>query len=125
MPFNFALFFLYIFFLFHIVSCILLSIFSLLVNSFNKDMLRYEITASYFVYLNPSSDYNYSFQTWSGGRSCSRSGFRILTGSPGFDRINRVTGFFLFLFFFNPTRFQPRVSRVPNRPVGLSRISKL
>ena len=99
MPFNFALFFLYIFFLFHIVSCILLSIFSLLVNSFNKDMLRYEITASYFVYLNPSSDYNYSFQTWSGDGSGSKSGFRVLTGSPDFDQINRVTGFFFFIFF--------------------------
>jgi hypothetical protein len=70
-------------------------------------MLRYEITASYFVYLNPSSDYNYSFQTWSGDGSGSKSGFRVLTGSPDFDQINRVTGFFFYYFFSTRPGFSP------------------
>jgi hypothetical protein len=41
------------------------------------------------------------------------------TGSSGHP------GFFLTLFFFNPVRFQPRVSRVPSRPVRPGRVSKL
>jgi hypothetical protein len=36
------------------------------------------------------------------------------------------TGFFSFsCFFFNPTRFQPRVGWVPDRPAGPGQVLKL
>ena len=41
-------------------------------------------------------------------------------------RVSRVTpGFFFPRFFFNPVGFQPRVCRVPDRPVGSGRVSIL
>jgi hypothetical protein len=41
-------------------------------------------------------------------------------------RVSWVTsGFFFPCFFFNPAGFQPRVCRVPGRPVGPGRVSKL
>ena len=46
---------------------------------------------------------------------------RVTTGFfTGFCRVNRVTPDYDFLYFFlNPTRFQPRASRVPGWPAGL------
>jgi hypothetical protein len=47
---------------------------------------------------------------------------RVLPGQPG----RRVTpGFSFPRFFINPARFRPRVGRVPGRPAGPDRISKL
>jgi hypothetical protein len=38
---------------------------------------------------------------------------------PGFDQVlPGHTGSWVFLFFFNPARFKPRVGRVPGRPAG-------
>jgi hypothetical protein len=62
-------------------------------------------------------------------RSGLRSEFQVLTGS--LDRLQKLmgcnwifdwvllghTGFFFSYFFFNSIRFQPRISRVPSRPV--------
>jgi hypothetical protein len=54
------------------------------------------------------------------------SGFAGSTGSP----VNPPgqsghTGSWLFYFFINPVLFQPRISRVPGRPVRPGRVSKL
>ena len=44
----------------------------------------------------------------------------------GFDRVNQVTpGFPFSYFFFNPTRFQPRVGRVPGQPAWPGQVLKL
>jgi hypothetical protein len=40
-----------------------------------------------------------------------------------FDRV--TPGFSFSYFFFNPVRFQPRVNRVPSRPVRPGQVSKL
>ena len=51
---------------------------------------------------------------------------QVLPGQPG-CRVNPPgqPGFSFPRFFFNPAQFQPRVSRVPGRPAGPGRVSKL